>query len=1421
MAEHDQMADQPDERGDSAPGERKRKRRWGKRIGWAIAIVFVPVLVLALLIPTPIGKRIVADQIAQLSPASGLQFEVGRIEGDIYNRAILRDVSVKDPDGVFLTIPEVEVDWRPLAWLWSGLDIRTFAARRGRLSRMPQLLAGDPGAPVLPDFDIRIDRLEVTGLTIAEGLAGENAERLDAFANVDIRKGRVLIDVRGEVGEQDGLDLLIDVEPDGDRFGLALDYRAQRDGPIARLAGLSAGYEARIYGRGTWNRWLGHALVLRQAGVNVEDGEPPLQVPVAAFQITNDAGNYGLLGRVTPTLADNSTLDRALGDGVSVAVNGTLVDSVFEGKIAAVSSALDIRTTGAVDLATNRFDTVQFAAVLRRADLFGEAVGLEDARLEGVLEGPFRDLSIRHSLIIGQLSAPGLATLNDLRQSGTAAFDGEALLIALDARLGEAQTGLAALDPHLVGGGLRGAMTLRGYRLAADNARIDFPDLGAQLTFRGDLASGSYRVSGPIDARSLAFENVGEVTGEAGLELEFGYRQPWTVEAGFAGTVDLLANSALAEVAGPALQIDGIARAGTDTPFALNGVNLAGDRLDAVLDGRLDENGFALSGAGTHASYGPFALEAAFTEPGAAGALVLADPLPAAGLSDLTVAFAPRADGLALDIAGNSLLGPIAGALTLDLSDPGAAHLVVPNLRISSTVLRGGLRFVASGASGELAMSGGGVDGVLTLGSGGAQGQAFDVELAARDAQFAGAVPLSIAAADVSASGILASDAPRVSGSIRGSGFQYGSLSIANFDVAGDLAQGRGGLIGSIAGSRADRFALKLEAGFEADLITVLAEGELGGSAITMPEPAVIHVNETGYRLDRAQIGFAGGFAIIEGTVDDTQTDLTAQLAQMPLRLADLAGADLGLGGRLTGILEWNRQRERQPTGRARVRIDDFTRSGLILSSRPMDVYAIVDLDRDALKAGARLREGEGDGTGEIGRLDASITELGERGRLASRLAEGRLDAAFQFGGEAEALWRLLAIDAFDLTGPVDLSAEAHGTLARPLITGTLASDALRLQSAVSGTDITDLGARGRFAGSRLEITSFTGATRGGGTVTGSGIVDLADIGATRGPQIDIRAALNRARLLDASGLEATITGPLRIVSDGINGTIAGRVDVDRARWELGVAAEDMALPQIETREVFRPRDASVLAAANANGSWRYLIDARAPNAIAVDGLGLDSEWGIDLALRGTVSDPRIGGEAQLVRGDYRFAGTRFALTRGRISFDETGPIDPRLNIEAAASASGTDVTIDITGNAQSPQIAFSSTPALPEEEILARLLFGGSVTSLSATDAVQLGGALAALQGGGAGLDPIGELRRSIGLDQLRIVSADPAIGRGTGVALGKNLNRRIYIELLTDGQGYSATQVEYRITSWLALLGNVSTIGRDSVLAEISRDY
>ena len=199
-----------------------------------------------------------------------------------------------------------------------------------------------------------------------------------------------------------------------------------------------------------------------------------------------------------------------------------------------------------------------------------------------------------------------------------------------------------------------------------------------------------------------------------------------------------------------------------------------------------------------------------------------------------------------------------------------------------------------------------------------------------------------------------------------------------------------------------------------------------------------------------------------------------------------------------------------------------------------------------------------------------------------------------------------------------------------------------------------------------------------------------------------------------------------------------------------------------------------------------------------------------------------IGGRADLVRGGYEFAGRRFDLDRGTIRFTGSTPVDPVLDITAQANIQGLNATISVTGTGQHPDIAFASVPALPQDELLSRLLFGTSITNLSAPEALQLAAAVASLQsGGGGGLNPINAIRRVAGLDRLRILPADVTTGQRTSVAAGKYIGRRTYVEVITDGQGYSATRVEFQITRWLSILSSLSTVGRQSANVRVSKDY
>ncbi|MEH3107672.1 MAG: translocation/assembly module TamB [Sphingomonas fennica] len=439
-------------------------------------------------------------------------------------------------------------------------------------------------------------------------------------------------------------------------------------------------------------------------------------------------------------------------------------------------------------------------------------------------------------------------------------------------------------------------------------------------------------------------------------------------------------------------------------------------------------------------------------------------------------------------------------------------------------------------------------------------------------------------------------------------------------------------------------------------------------------------------------------------------------------------------------------------------------------------------------------------------------------GPLAERLARAPLFAQLRYKGAADTLWRLIGIETIDLSGPVGVAADVGGTLADPAIRGLLRTEAARLESAVTGTVVTNIAAAGRFTGSTLVLDRIAGATPEGGKVSGRGQFGFSG---ARGFTMDLALEADQAQLLNRDDIGATVTGPLTLTLGPGGGTIGGDVLLDRSRFRLGSAAA-AEIPRLPVTEINRPADEAEDEAPAV--PWKLALKARAPNRLMVRGLGLDSEWRADLTIGGDVENPAIGGRAVLMRGGYQFAGRRFDLDRGTIRFTGAAPADPILDIVARAGIQGLTATIHVTGTGQRPDIAFESIPALPEDELLSRLLFGTSITNLSAPEAVQLAAAVASLRdggGGGLGLDPINAIRRATGLDRLRILPADATTGQGTSVAAGKYIGRRTYVELITDGAGYSATRVEFQITRWLSVLSTISTIGRQSANVRVSRDY
>ncbi|MFN7176944.1 MAG: translocation/assembly module TamB domain-containing protein, partial [Thermaurantiacus sp.] len=498
------------------------------------------------------------------------------------------------------------------------------------------------------------------------------------------------------------------------------------------------------------------------------------------------------------------------------------------------------------------------------------------------------------------------------------------------------------------------------------------------------------------------------------------------------------------------------------------------------------------------------------------------------------------------------------------------------------------------------------------------------------------------------------------------------------------------------------------------------------------------------------------------------------------------------------------------PVGSGSFRVEGLVRTDSA-ALIPVDLSLALRGTVEGLEAGTRITNNGK----ELGRVVVRVAPA-EGAALGERLQRGPISGGIRFNGPVEALWALAAVEGQELTGPVAIAADLRGTLLAPDLVGLAQGKGLVYRNIPLGTVIDDLGFEGRFRGPNLEIVRAAGNARGG-TVTASGRIGF---GAQEGETINLRAELSKARLAATDLADVTLSGPLTWRGTSERSVLSGRLVIDDGRFVVQ-QLEASDVPQLQVR---RADEQPVVAERPMFATSGLALDIaiRSGDVIQINGMGLESRWRGNLRVTGTAADPQLVGTATLVEGDYSFAGNDFEIDRGVITFNGA-PLDSSLRIEASTTTTdGVTANILITGTAARPEIAFSSTPALPDDEILARLLFGASVADLSLPEAVQLASAVATLQGGGSGgLDPIGRVRRAAGIDRLRIVGDGLTPGMGTTLVIGQRLSRNIYVEVQTDTEGNVVTLVKLALTSALDLLAQVSSVtANNSINLRYQRD-
>ena len=862
-------------------------------------------------------------------------------------------------------------------------------------------------------------------------------------------------------------------------------------------------------------------------------------------------------------------------------------------------------------------------------------------------------------------------------------------------------------------------------------------------------------------------------------------------------------NSFFASLTGGLPRLETRLERGTDGIVRFSDMQLYSPKLRLAGEGYRNRDGtFHVVAHGRQATYGPLrlVLDGHIERPHVE--LLLEHPNDTLGIRDMRLSLLPTAAGFDYRSNGQSRLGPFTSTGRILLPKGGKTIISITALDVSRAHANGDLRADPGGFTGTLAVAGGGLDGNLAFSPVG-DAQKIEAHLSARGVHFPNAIAVRVGRLDGSV--ILADQRTTLEGVVDARGLVVSSVTLARLTANAKLVNGVGQVRAAIAGRRGAAFDISTLANIEPDRIELTGRGSVEGKPLTLNQAAVLTRSGDGWALAPTSVSFAGGRAVLSGR-SGARPEVHAALQSMPLEVLDLGWPNLDLSGVASGRLDYAWKSNR--AGRVDLRIKGLSRAGLVLASQPIDVglAAVVSGNQAAMRAVAVS------GGQTIGRAQARFAPIGG-GPLLAELMNAPMFAQLRYAGPADTLWRLSGTEIFDLTGPVAIGADIGGRIVEPTIRGSLRTNDGRLESAVTGTLVEHLQADGRFNGSRLVFSRLGGTTSGNGAVEGAGTVDFTGGVAA----IDLSFNARQALLLNRDDLAARVTGPFRVKSDGRTGTISGDLHLDAGRFQLGKASA-AAVPQLQVTHTGLPED-EVIEAADLH-PWKLDLAVAGGN-VRVRGLGIDSIWTTNLKIGGTADEPRFIGRADLVRGDYDFAGRNFRLDRGTIRFRGETPPDPLLDIRAEAQVQGLDANVVVGGTGLRPEITFTSNPQLPQDELLSRILFGTSITNLSAPEALQLASAVAALQSGSGSLDPINSLRRAVGLDRLRILPADIATGQKTAIAAGKYVTRKLFVEVITDGQGYSATRAEYQVTRWLSILSSVSSVGRTSANLRVSKDY
>lgn len=1467
--------------GESRP---PRRRPWWRRLLRGVLWTFAGLLLLIggflVFLETDLGRRQLARLVEDLGSSPGAEIKIDNLQGSLWSRLSIERVTLSDDEGAWLTVEQATLAWRPSALLDRRAVVEELRAARLVMERLPPAdptveeepqPASDPLAlPSLP-VEVEVQRLALDEIALGAPVLGTPAAlSLQAAAGLDSAGAQLDLDLRRLDGVQGAVTAVLAWQPAQDHLALSLKAAEPQGGLAARLLELPElpAIDLAVEGSGPLSAWQGTLdLAL--------DGQPAL---TAAVTIDGtERRSLALQGQVAPTPLLPAEALPWVAEGATIEARLLLgEESLTIEQFGLASPVVRLAMAGGLDFAAETLDVtarVEVEDPRPLQDLVPE-LALSGASLSLAAQGPLMAPALTLGAEIADPALPEVA-LSHLHLALTAepqgpdAFGADGFETRLSAELRDPVPADPALPPWIWGDLTLtaeawvqpdpGNLLLRQARLNGQDLDLALDGSLALPDGAADLALALRGKLPPLpetDDRSLGLAVQGQLSGNVITAPAASF----TAEVEGAGEL----SGGVGPLLGASPRLAGAVALGEDGTITLDGVTLEAAQADMSVDGTYGPGGVALSWAlslpDLAAALQPFGQAAA-------GAMALQGRLEGPSSEDFGVTASLTGRDLAFE---EQVIGALRGEIDLQglpelplgkvsLSAPESPYGPLRLLAEAQPREDGGIEVqpltVALGEA--LTLEGhlrGGPEGLPLTGElrgqivgGPLWARSFGLPLAGRGTL---AVTLTAPEGRQDAALTLALGAGRIAdiahGGLRVTAKGQDLLATPQLDARAEVTalQSPPATLDSIVltakgpmerlaltldtqGQVEDlpnegRVALSLGATLEqsAEAMTLALsrlQGEAAGLPIALAQPTRLRIAGETMTLAPTTL-----------TVADSRIDLEAQTggnAKLNLRVEGLELA------RFSDFLD----SATEPSGRIDLAVAlagsgnrprgtlDLTASNLVVLRDGLAVGPAVDLTAAARLGGGRL-DLDSNLSGDFGKdlvLTASLPFLLSLDTFAVSLPENdEIAGRAHWDGDIARLVDFLPLDNQIIRGPLTLDATVAGTLAQPEVSGGLRLERAHYENLLTSTVLSDLTLDIVGQGQQIVIRQAQAGDGGQGRLSLDGNVDLA---APQGLAANINLTMRNFAVARRDDLHAVFDADLAVSErpDGL--ALTGTLTGDQIDLNINPALP----PSVTSLDVTLVRDGVPInpprEPAEASVPFTLYLDlvVDLPRRVFVGGSGLESEWAGHLTITGTADNPVIHGSLSPVRGQFDLVGKTFLLEEGSISFDGGQGANPALDLSAIHHTSDLEAIIHITGRADHPEISLTSRPEMPQDEILARVLFSRGTGRLSPLEAVQLAETAAILSGQtGSDQTVVQRLRNTLGVDVLRIEGGED--GEAVQATLGQYISEGIFVGV-TQGSapGSTAAKVEVDLTDSIILEGTAGADANTSVGVRWQWDY